>query len=143
MYHIGIDMDLHQGIGIVISGKLVVLATDLYKKVASVSLKNKDYLEYRERPCSVAPWVVDLPVLGVDDVKLGELQLPLVPHGQGGVVPVVEHLRGRVGNYGDRVNEHHWSVPGLHDPNTRGQDCQSMGKLESIMGHLALIVNLE
>ena len=84
-----------------------ILATCLYKKVSCVSLKNKDYLKYRERSCSVAPRVVDLPVLGVDDVKLGELQLPLVTHGQGGVVPVVEHLRGWVGNYGDRVNEHH------------------------------------
>ena len=26
------------------------------------------------------------------------------------------------------------------DPNMRGQDCQSMGKLESIIGHFALIV---
>ena len=31
----------------------------------------------------------------------------------------------------------------LQDPNTRGQDCQSMGKLESIIGHRALIVSLE
>ena len=31
----------------------------------------------------------------------------------------------------------------LHDPRIKGQDCQSIGKLESIIGHLAFIVNLK
>ena len=31
----------------------------------------------------------------------------------------------------------------LQLPITRGQDCQSIGKLRNIIGHLALIVNLE
>ena len=30
----------------------------------------------------------------------------------------------------------------LQDPKTRGQDCQSIGKLDSIIGHRALMVNL-
>ena len=31
----------------------------------------------------------------------------------------------------------------LHEPRTRGQDCQSIGKLDNFIGHLALIVNLD
>ena len=38
------------------------------------------------------PGEVDLSVLGVDDVELRQLELPLVPHGQGGVVPPVADL---------------------------------------------------
>jgi hypothetical protein len=30
----------------------------------------------------------------------------------------------------------------LHEPNTRGQDCQSMETLENIIGQRALIVNI-
>ena len=44
------------------------------------------------------PGEVDLPVLGVDDVKLRQLELPLVAHGQGGVVPPVADLRAGVGD---------------------------------------------
>ena len=44
------------------------------------------------------PGEVDLPVLGVDDVELRQLELPLVPHGQGGVVPPVAHLGAGVGD---------------------------------------------
>ena len=40
-----------------------------------------------------------LSVLGVDDVKLRQLELPLVAHGHGGVVPAVAHLGHGVGNY--------------------------------------------
>ena len=35
------------------------------------------------------------------------------------------------------------SLRHLQLPITRGQDCQSIGKLRNIIGHLALIVNLE
>ena len=38
----------------------------------------------------------DLSVLGVDDVELGQLELSLVTHGHGGVVPPVGHLGHRV-----------------------------------------------
>ena len=58
-------------------------------------------------------------------------------------MPTVEHLRCRVGNWRERDLSDLLAHPDLHDPNIRGQDCQSMGKLESIIGHLALIVNLE
>ena len=40
----------------------------------------------------------DLSVLGVDDVELRQLELPLVPHGQGGGVPPVAHLGAGVGD---------------------------------------------
>ena len=40
-----------------------------------------------------------LSVLGVDDVKLRQLELPLVAHGHGGVVPAVAHLGHGVGDY--------------------------------------------
>ena len=43
--------------------------------------------------------VPHLSVLGVDDVKLRQLELPLVAHGHGGVVPAVAHLGHRVGDY--------------------------------------------
>ena len=33
------------------------------------------------------------------------------------------------------------TVKNSHEPNMRGHDCQSMGKLESIIGHLALMVS--
>ena len=45
------------------------------------------------------PGEVDLPVLGVDDVELRELELPLVAHGQGGVVPPVTDLGAGVGDW--------------------------------------------
>ena len=38
----------------------------------------------------------DLSVLGVDDVELRQLELALVAHGHGGVVPPVGHLGHRV-----------------------------------------------
>ena len=40
----------------------------------------------------------DLSVLGVDDVELRELELSLVTHGHGGVVPPVGHLGHQVRN---------------------------------------------
>ena len=40
-----------------------------------------------------------LSVLGVDDVELRQLELPLVAHGHGGVMPAVAHLGHRVGDY--------------------------------------------
>ena len=48
------------------------------------------------------PGDVDLPVLGVDDVELRELELPLVAHGQGGVVPPVADLGTGVGDWNFR-----------------------------------------
>ena len=53
------------------------------------------------------PGEVDLPVLGVDDVKLRQLELPLVAHGQGGVVPPVADLRAGVGDWNTHCSLHH------------------------------------
>ena len=45
----------------------------------------------------------DLSVLGVDDVELRQLELALVAHGHGGVVPPVGHLGHRVRDCGGNV----------------------------------------
>ena len=46
----------------------------------------------------IAPGKVQLAIFSIFDVELRELELSLIAHSQGGVVPAVEHLRDRVGN---------------------------------------------
>jgi hypothetical protein len=50
-------------------------------------------------PLCINPGKVQLAVFSIHDVKLRELELSLIAHSQGGVVPAVEHLRDRVGNW--------------------------------------------
>ena len=46
----------------------------------------------------IAPGKVQLAIFSIFDVELRELELSLIAHSQGGVVPAVEHLRDRVGD---------------------------------------------
>ena len=80
-----------------------------------MSLQEEDNLENREPAHSVTReihldrgilkigadsyFAAHLSVLGVDDVELRQLELPLVPHGHGWVVPAVAHLGHGVGDY--------------------------------------------
>lgn len=49
--------------------------------------------------CTMPEFIPHLSVLGVDDVELRQLELSLVSHSHGGVVPAVAHLGHWVGDY--------------------------------------------
>ena len=52
-------------------------------------------------------FISHLSVLGVDDVELRQLELSLVAHSHGGVVPAVAHLGHWVGDYKTNEQKRH------------------------------------